>query len=177
MDVSRFKQKLIILCRSGYYSIRYVIARRIKFSCQSIKSNIHIGPHDIADRVKHGIPFSQALENHCKIFDSLMIQMIAVGQKSGNLGACLEVLTNHLESLALCKSRLRAAVVLPAITLCFFMTIIAVMLIVVLPQIVSLFQSMHREIPTSTKIMVALTTHYTQLVTFAIPVIGLEFGG
>ena len=68
----------------------------------------------------------------------------------------MDVLTHHLESLALFKARLRAALVLPIITFCFFMTIIAIMLIVVVPQFALLFKSMHRDLPATTKIMVAL---------------------
>ena len=49
---------------------------------------------------------------------------------------------------------------LPAITFAFFMVIIGIILAVIVPQFVSLFASMQKELPTSTKAMVMISDFF-----------------
>jgi type IV pilus assembly protein PilC len=116
--------------------------------------------HEVTQTVHQGISLSNAFKKHSHIFSILMIQMASVGQESGNLAVSLQVLTSHLESVAFFKARLRAALMLPAITFAFFMVIIGIILAVIVPQFVSLFASMHKELPTSTKAMVMISDFF-----------------
>ena len=52
---------------------------------QTAHSGFAIVAHDVADHVEHGINLCHALEKHRFTFNSLMIQMAAVGQESGSL--------------------------------------------------------------------------------------------
>lgn len=113
--------------------------------------------HDVSQKVNQGISLSVAFSNTKKVFNDLIIQMVAAGHEAGSLPAALEVLTLHLESLALFKNRLRAAFILPAITFGFFIVIIAIMLLVVVPQFAALFISLHKDIPRSTQILITIS--------------------
>jgi len=113
--------------------------------------------YQVADQVQEGNSLSQGLANARTVFDPLMIQMACVGQESGSLAASLQVLTNHLESLASFRARLKAALMLPLVTFCFFLVVISIMLMVIVPQFASLFASMHRELPGSTKMMIGVS--------------------
>lgn len=111
----------------------------------------------IADDVEHGLTLSHAMQKQPSIFAPLIVQMVAVGQESGSLPAALQVLSNHLESLALFKARLRSALLLPLVTFIFFLAIIAVMLIVIVPQFASIFVSMQKELPGATQAMITMS--------------------
>lgn len=113
--------------------------------------------HSIADHVESGSSIAQALGFHKKTFNALICHLLSVGQESGNLSACLDVLTMHLESMESFRARLRTALLLPAITFAFFMGVIAIMLVVIVPQLANVFTSMHRELPASTQTMLALS--------------------
>ncbi len=110
--------------------------------------------HGIADEVQEGIVWSSTLSARKKFFDALMIQMTSVGQESGRLAESLQILVMHLESVASFRSRLRSALLLPIVTFCFFLMIIALLLIVVVPQFSSLFTSLGKGIPTSTQLLI-----------------------
>lgn len=116
-----------------------------------------ITAHSVADQVTSGISLWQALALSAKTFDPLMIQMTYVGQESGNLIPTIQVLVGHLESLAQFKARLRAAIILPLITFVFFMMVIGIMLIVIVPQFASIFASMKKELPAATATMIRLS--------------------
>lgn len=113
--------------------------------------------YQVADQVQEGHLLSQGLASAQNVFDPLMIQMANVGQESGSLTASLQVLTNHLESLASFRARLKGALMLPLITFCFFLVVISIMLMVIVPQFASLFASMHRELPGATKMMIGIS--------------------
>lgn len=113
--------------------------------------------HSIADHVEGGNSISQALLQHKKVFAPLISHLMSVGQESGNLSACLDVLTMHLESMESFKSRLRTALLLPAVTFAFFMCVIIIMLMVIVPQLATVFNSMHRELPAATQTMINIS--------------------
>lgn len=110
--------------------------------------------HSIADHVESGSTISHALSQHKKIFNTLICHLMSVGQESGNLIACLDVLTMHLEAMESFRARLRTALLLPAITFAFFISVIVIMLVVIVPQLANVFASMHRELPAATQTMV-----------------------
>lgn len=113
--------------------------------------------HSIADRVEHGVTLSQALQKEQNLFEPFVYQMVEVGQESGSLPEALAVLSSHMESLATFKARLRSALLLPLVTFVFFLMIITVMLMVIVPQFASIFASMQKDLPGATQAMMTLS--------------------
>lgn len=128
-----------------------LVAQQSNFPALTMKA------HSIADHVESGSTLAIALSHHKKTFNSLTCHLMSVGQESGNLVACLDVLTMHLESMESFRTKLRTALLLPAITFAFFITVIIVMLVVIVPQLATIFTSMHRELPAATQVMVNLS--------------------
>lgn len=128
-----------------------LVAQQTNFPALTMKA------HSIADHVESGSTIARALSHHKKTFNSLICHLMSVGQESGNLVACLDVLTIHLESMESFRAKLRTALLLPAITFAFFITVIVIMLVVIVPQLATVFTSMHRELPAATQTMVNLS--------------------
>lgn len=122
-------------------------------------SNIALAPaaYGVAQQVNHGISFGKALESYPIHFNGLMMQMAWVGQESGNITAALQVLCMYLSSVCDFRSRLRSALLLPMMTFVFFMLIMAVLLMVVVPQFVQLFASINRELPQATQLLLSVS--------------------
>ena len=115
----------------------------------------------IAQKVHHGVPLAQALD-HAQIFDSVIIQMSAVGQESGNLSHALEVLVSYLQSIAQFKKQLKSVLIAPLITLSFFLCIALFALLVIIPQFAHFFSSLQRDVPSSTQRLLTISTLITQ---------------
>lgn len=113
--------------------------------------------YDIADHVAQGISLAGALAKHSVVFNGIAVQVIHIGQESGSLPQSLQVLVHHLESVIDFKKKLRAAFLLPVITFIFFILIIAIVLIMIVPQFVSLCATMDKQIPASTQMLLNIS--------------------
>ncbi len=111
----------------------------------------------VAHQVNNGIFLSQALCQFPKFFSPIMVQMMSVGQESGNIIGSLQVLCKHLESVAEFKKKLRSALLLPLVTAAFFVLVTAIILVVVVPQLTAVFGSLHKELPGSTKFLIGVS--------------------
>lgn len=113
--------------------------------------------YDIADQVAQGINLAVTLAKYPAAFNGIAVQVVHIGQESGSLPQSLQVLIHHLESVLDFKKKLRAAFLLPAITFIFFILIIAIVLIMIVPQFVSLCATMGKQLPASTQMLLNIS--------------------
>ncbi len=107
----------------------------------------------VADQVTYGIPLASALAKYPHVFNSVIVQVVAIGQESGSLAQSLEILVHYLESVLSFKKKLRAAFLLPMVTFVFFLLIIGIILVVIVPQFISLCATMQKQVPASTQML------------------------
>ncbi len=112
--------------------------------------------YEIADAVQEGNLLVTAFCRY-KMFDLTMIQMVAVGQESGYISQSFQALSQHGQTMMDFKSRVRSALLLPIVTLCFFFAIFLFILIFIIPQFITIFKTMHKELPYSTRILINLS--------------------
>jgi type IV pilus assembly protein PilC len=114
--------------------------------------------HTIADKVHAGATFSAALSNYAIYFDRFMVYMIHVGQEMGDLAAVLDHIGNHLQMMQTFEKKMRSALLMPMITLCFFVVIVVIVLVVILPRFASLFATAGCELPWLTSALMNLSS-------------------
>ncbi len=112
----------------------------------------------IITSVEGGSTLADAFAKH-DIFSELYIALIAAGEVSGTLDKALERIANQQEKDAEMMSKVRGAMVYPAIVLFVIAGVIVFMLTTVVPQVENLYKSLHKELPFLTKIMV-MTGHF-----------------
>jgi type IV pilus assembly protein PilC len=115
----------------------------------------------IADDVARGIPFHQSAATYPKVFDSMMIQLLHVGEETGSLPTVLHAIDTYLETRRDFYSRIRSALMMPAITFLFFIVISLVIFILIIPQFGHLFASLGHELPPLTQRMIAVSVLIT----------------
>src|SRR3990167_3729233 len=113
--------------------------------------------HEVARLVTQGLSLSQALERYPQLANPIMIQLIRAGEESGDISTTLTALCTHLMATADFYKRLRAALILPAITLLFFTGVLLVIFIGIMPRFIDVFASMGKEIPPLTRNMLAIS--------------------
>ena len=114
--------------------------------------------HAIAVQVQEGVSFSFALESSPQIFDQITIQLIRAGEESGNVTGGLDAITGHIAATQDFYSRLRSALFLPAITLIFFLAVVLIIFVLIMPRFIDIFASMKQEIPPLTKRLLSIST-------------------
>ncbi|RMH40572.1 MAG: type II secretion system protein GspF, partial [Gammaproteobacteria bacterium] len=108
-------------------------------------------------RVLEGHTLADALKDFPQIFDRLFRAMVAAGEKSGHLDTVLERLADYQERQAAIRTRIKMAMLYPAILLFIAMAVVTGLLIYVMPKIVDQFTSMGGELPVLTRAMMALS--------------------
>jgi type IV pilus assembly protein PilC len=116
----------------------------------------------IAEELTKGKSFSDALTSHSAIFPELFISMVKVGEEAGTLEDVLKVLTNQMEREYELKSRVKGAMIYPAVIISAMIGIGILMLIIVIPKLAQTFQELAIELPPTTRFVIALGNFLAQ---------------
>ncbi len=107
--------------------------------------------------VQKGMSVSDALAKHPSAFDDLFVNMVRVGEVGGSLEESLGILTIQIEKENDLRSKVRGAMIYPAVIV-FAMTAVGVlMLTYILPQITGVFVDMDVTLPKMTLILISMS--------------------
>ena len=112
---------------------------------------------EIKESVEGGATLAEALKKFPKQFDDLFVNMIAAGEAGGILDAILRRLAAYMEKTAKLKAKVKGAMTYPIVTLLVAVLVLAVILIFVIPVFEEMFADFGGELPTATKIVVAMS--------------------
>lgn len=96
---------------------------------------------ELFQQINNGLSFSKALSKRPKDFPSLLVQMIEVGEISGELGITVEKMAEYYETQLKVQTEIKGALRMPIIYLSAAIIISIGMLLFVFPNITGLFQS------------------------------------
>lgn len=110
---------------------------------------------DIKDKIGKGEKLGVALGKYPEIFSELFVNMIDVGDVSGNLEEVLGILSLQLEREHQLKSKIRRAMIYPAILLSVMLLLGGIVMVVFIPGLKKLFEGVNVELPIYTKALIA----------------------
>lgn len=116
----------------------------------------------IDSKIKGGQSFSEALKDYKSNFSNLYISLVKSGEASGKLGEILLRLADNLEKQREFQSKLKGALVYPAIIIIGMFIVMFIMVTFVLPKLLGLYKDFNVELPVSTKILIAISTFSTK---------------
>lgn len=96
---------------------------------------------ELYQQINNGLSFSKALSKRPKDFPSLLVQMVEVGELSGDLGPTVVKMAEYYESQMKVSAEIKGALRMPLIYLTAAILISVGMLLFVFPNITGLFQS------------------------------------
>jgi type IV pilus assembly protein PilC len=110
--------------------------------------------HDIAENIIKGKSFSESIAKHLDIFSELFQSMVKVGEEGGTLEEVLKILTRQMEREHDLKSKIKGAMIYPAIIIVAMLGIGILMLITVIPKLAETFEELEIELPPTTKMVI-----------------------
>ncbi len=113
--------------------------------------------NDVAEHLQSGSPISEALANHPDVFDSFYVSMVKSGEESGKLDETFGYLATYLDRTYEVTSKVKNALIYPAFIVFTFVTVMSLMLTMVIPKISSILVDSGQEIPSYTKVVIALS--------------------
>ncbi len=132
---------------------------------------------DLLASVEAGKPLNEACKKHPEVFNNVYIALIAAGEMSGTLDVALERLATQEEKDEDMMSKIRGAMVYPIIILCVIIAVLVFMMVMVVPQVKSLYVDMGKDLPGLTKFLVALTEFFASFWWLVAIVAGLAIWG
>ncbi|ASS67701.1 MULTISPECIES: type II secretion system F family protein [unclassified Paenibacillus] len=112
---------------------------------------------DVHSALLRGTSFSQAAQDHKRIFPVMFTSMIRAGEESGDLEGTLERLATFFEKGHVTREKIKSALTYPVIVGILAIAAVVYLLKAIVPQFVAMFESMNAELPAITKIVMAMS--------------------
>ncbi|MBR2994172.1 type II secretion system F family protein [Candidatus Saccharibacteria bacterium] len=115
---------------------------------------------EILANVESGKTLYDAFSNYPDVFNGVYLALIQAGEASGTLDLALKRLADQEEKDAAMMSKIKGALVYPAIILVVIIAVLAFMMIAVVPQVKNLYEDMGEELPGLTQFLVNMTDFF-----------------
>jgi type IV pilus assembly protein PilC len=123
--------------------------------------------------VEAGLPLSDALERHPKIFSPLFVSMTRAGETGGMLDQSLIRVADQLEKEDSLRRQVKSAMTYPAVVLSFAGIVLIALVTFLVPVFIGVFKQFGGNLPTITKLTVAMSKAMTG---YWWAMIGVTFG-
>ncbi|WP_037287301.1 type II secretion system F family protein [Saccharibacillus sacchari] len=111
----------------------------------------------VASSLLKGIPFSQAVQEHKRIFPSLFVSMVRAGEETGDLEGTLDRLAVFFEKQHSTREKVKSALTYPATVAVLAIVSTVYLLWAIVPQFITMFDSFDAELPAITVAVLALS--------------------
>lgn len=113
--------------------------------------------YDISLKIEAGESFSGGMEKHPDIFSDAEIGMIRSGEVSGHLNEILRDLAQSTEKNAKTMGKVKGALTYPIVVIVILFIVLFLMMTMVIPQISTLFLQTGTDLPTITRVVMAMS--------------------
>lgn len=111
----------------------------------------------IEEEIKEGKSFSEAAVKHPKIFPHLFVNMIKAGEVTGNIDETLDRLANYYEKQNTLRKKIQSTLAYPIILTVVVVAVVIFLLLTIVPQFITLFESLDAELPAITRLVVSMS--------------------
>ena len=111
----------------------------------------------LARRIEKGKKLSAAMEDFPKVFNSSQTGMVHAGEVSGKLNEIFEKINHESEKNTKLNSRLKGAMIYPAVMISILGLVISAMMILVIPRIGTVFTDAGLELPAITQGLISFS--------------------
>ncbi len=112
---------------------------------------------EIQTEVEAGTNLSLALNRYPRLFDDLYTNLVAVGERSGNLDNLMEKIASYMENHEEIKAKIKGAMFYPAAVIAVAFIVTTLLLLFVIPQFEDLFSSFGASLPALTAALIAIS--------------------
>ena len=114
----------------------------------------------ISNDISRGKRLADSMAEHPLVFGRFYINMTRAGEESGNLDQVLGRLAIYIEKTVKLQGKVKGALLYPAVIMCIAGVIVSGLMIFVIPKFQALFGQMGGELPTITKMVIALSDFF-----------------
>ena len=152
-DIAVFTRQLATMTRAGVPMVQAIDIVMDSSEKPQMKDLIR----QIRNDVSGGAPVATSLGKHRKHFDDLYGSLVAAGENSGTLEVMLDRIAIYKEKTEALKATIKKALTYPIATILVAIVVTGILLINVVPQFASTFESFGSELPAFTQFVVGIS--------------------
>ena len=156
LDLIFFSRQMYTLLKAGVPILKALQGLRETTSNRALGEIIE----HLSCSLDSGLDLTSAFRRHPKVFSTLFVSMVQVGESTGNLPEAFLQLALYLEREKNTRDRIKQAVRYPIFVLIAIAIAMAIINLFVIPAFASVFASFKAELPWATKILIA-TSKFT----------------
>ncbi len=149
-EVSIFTRQLATLLKAGIPLAEGLSA----LAEQSDNRKLQLILAGIRQRVNEGGALAEAMAQHNKVFPELYTNMVRSGEAAGNLDAVLARLAEFLDEQIALRSKVSGALTYPLVMAGLGSVVMAILMVVVIPQIATVFEDSGKALPWNTQLLI-----------------------
>jgi len=132
---------------------------------------------DITQRLEAGSGLSAAMRHYPKVFDSLFVNMVEVGEASGKLDEVFKQIGFYIERDEDTKKKIKSAMRYPSFVTIAMLAAVIIINIFVIPQFSAMFAKFDVELPLVTRILIGMSSLFVNYWPFMLGVLVCSVGG
>jgi type IV pilus assembly protein PilC len=172
-DLTVMTRQLATMVTSGVTILRALYVLEEQTESKMLKRALV----QIRKDVEAGLPLSDALARHPKIFSPLYIAMVRSGETGGMLESSLLRTADQLEKEDALRRQVRAAMIYPAVVVSFAILVLIALVAFIVPVFAKVFKDFGGKLPGLTEFTVGLSNLVTgRWYVIIVVVVGLTWG-
>jgi type IV pilus assembly protein PilC len=168
-EVIMFSRQLALLLESG----TDIVTAIDLLKGQATNSILRKALDAVVSDIRGGSSLSNALLKHPRVFSKVYCQTIAAGEQGGSLEIVLRQMADYVERAAVAEKKIKSALTYPVIVLVAAFAVVALLIVFVLPNFMTLYDAFGANPPTLTKIIMGLGKWATR---YGLIVLGIILG-
>ncbi len=117
----------------------------------------------ITGEIEGGTSLSKSLSLYPKLFSPFYVSMVRSGEASGKLSDIFLYLADYLEKEYIFRTKIKGAMVYPIFILIVFISVVALIMVYVIPQLSEVLKGAGQELPLATRIVMAASEFLKKL--------------
>lgn len=148
-----FNQELATLLKAGMPLVQSLDILRQRVSNPTFKSVLD----DVYEKVRSGSAISDAFAAHSEHFPPIYAASLMAGERAGNLDEVLRRYVGYEKLIGAVKRRTLSALIYPAILVVMMVGLVGIIVLKVVPAFSSFYEGFGKELPLSTRVIVAFS--------------------
>lgn len=151
-DMAVFCRQFVSILRAGV-SVASVLAM---LGQQTGNKKLRAAIREMQADVEKGESLASSMRRHPKIFPSILVNMVAAGEASGNLEESFRQMELYFDRSKRTKSKVTSAMIYPCVLIVVMIVVLIVMMTKIIPNFLKTFEDMDAELPKLTRGVMAL---------------------
>lgn len=117
---------------------------------------------DMQASIEKGETLAGSMRKHPKIFTSMLVNMVAAGEESGNLEDSFRQMEAWFDKAKRTRSAVSKAMVYPCVLIVVMIVVLIIMMVKIIPSFMGTFEEMNMELPIPTQMVMAASNWFVE---------------